>query len=170
MLASRVDPILCHLIDTRISFMGFDLLLLMFPKKIWNFGLAYNSFTLPSLYLGQGRWKSISLHLSFYYLLQKIADYNIFWTLELQPAFSILFESENGRLQAEMYVWFSCRAIKLSKKRSWSFWIKFTATTWLLLPGGTSILYCQLTLHTWSLHLLARETVFLKMETFPCIT
>ena len=25
----------------------------MFPKKIWDFGLAYNSATLPSLYLGQ---------------------------------------------------------------------------------------------------------------------
>ena len=33
--------------------MGFDLLLLMFPKKIWDFGLAYNSFTLLSLYLGK---------------------------------------------------------------------------------------------------------------------
>ena len=30
--------------------------LLMFPKKIWAFGLAYNSVTLPSLYLGQARW------------------------------------------------------------------------------------------------------------------
>ena len=30
--------------------------LLMFPKKIWDFGLAYNSVTLPSLYLGQARW------------------------------------------------------------------------------------------------------------------
>ena len=37
MLASRVDPILCHLLDTQISFMGFDLLLLMFPKKIQDF-------------------------------------------------------------------------------------------------------------------------------------
>ena len=74
MLASRVDPILCHLLDTRISFMGFDLLLLMLSKKLWDFfvfGLAYNSFNLPSLYMGQARWKSISLHSSFYYLLQK---------------------------------------------------------------------------------------------------
>ena len=28
----------------------------MFPKKIWDFGLAYNSVTLPSFYLGQARW------------------------------------------------------------------------------------------------------------------
>ena len=28
----------------------------MFPKKIWDFGLAYNSVTLLSLYLGQARW------------------------------------------------------------------------------------------------------------------
>ena len=30
--------------------------LLIFPKKIWNFGLANNNVTLPSSYLGQARW------------------------------------------------------------------------------------------------------------------
>ena len=90
--------------------MGFDLLLLMFPKQIWDFGLAYYSFTLPSLYLGQARWKSISLHSFFITYCIK-------------------------RLQVEMYVWFSSRAIKLSTKSKLEFFlIKLTATTWLLSP------------------------------------
>ena len=75
MLASRVDPILCHLLNSRIPFLRFDLLLLMFPKKIKDFGFAYSSFTLPSLYLGQARWKSISLHTYFSFSLQKNSDY-----------------------------------------------------------------------------------------------
>ena len=95
--------------------------LLMFPKKIWDFGLAYNSVTLPSLYLGQARW-----------LLN-------FLDSVVKASFFLFRSSQNERLPAEMYVWFSCKAIKFCpQKLSWSFLIKikFTATTWLLPPRG----------------------------------
>ena len=75
--------------------------LLMFPKKIWNFGLAYNSVTLPSFIPGPGRWL-----LNFLDSVVK-ASFFLF--------FIFLFcSSQNERLPAEMYVWFSCKAIKLS--------------------------------------------------------
>ena len=94
--------------------------LLMFPKKIWDFGLAYNSVTLPSLYLGQARWL---LH---------------FLNSVVKAFFFLFCSSQNERIPAEMYVWFSCKAIKLSTKTKLAFFlkIKFTATTWLLPPKG----------------------------------
>ena len=75
--------------------------LLMFPKKIWDFGLAYNSVTLPSFYLGQARWL-----LNF---LDSVVKASFFLLL-------LFCSSQNERLPAEMYVWFSCKAIKLSAK------------------------------------------------------
>ena len=99
MLASRVDPILCHLLDTQISF----ICTLMFPMKIWDFGLAYNSVTLPSLCLGQARWL-----LNFLDSVVKVS-------------FFLFCPSQNERLPAEMYVWFSCKAIKLSTKTKLEF-------------------------------------------------
>ena len=75
----------------------------MFPKKIWDFGLAYNSVTLPSLYLGQARW------------LLNILDSVV------KAIFFLFCSSQNERLPAEMYVWFSCKAIKLSTKTTLEF-------------------------------------------------
>ena len=116
MLASRVDPILCHLLDTCTQII--IIYLLMFPKKIWHFGLAYNSVTLPSLYLGQARW------------LLNFLD-------SVVKAIFLFCSSQNERLPAEMYVWFPCKAIKLSTKTKLEFFlIIFTATTWLLPPRG----------------------------------
>ena len=40
----------CHLLDSQMTFMDFDFFfLLLFPVKIWGFGSAYKSFTLPTL-------------------------------------------------------------------------------------------------------------------------
>ena len=86
--------------------------LLMFPKKIWDFGLAYNSVTLPSLYLGQARW-----------LLN-------FLDSVVKASFFLFCLSQNERLPAEMYVWFSCKAIKLSTKTTLEF---FKSNSQLLL-------------------------------------
>ena len=97
---------------------------IMFPKKMWDFGLAYNSVTLLSLYLGQARW-----------LL-------IFLDSVVKVFFFFFCSSQNERLPAEMYVWFSCKAIKLPTKTKLEFFffffflIKFTATTWLFPPRG----------------------------------
>ena len=120
--------------------MGFDLVLLMFPKKIWDFGLACNSFTFPSLYLGQARRKSISLHPSFYYSLQKNFRLLNFLDSAVKASFLYSVHLKTKGYRPEMYVWFSCRAIKLSTKTKLEFFlIKLTATTWLLPPGGTPL-------------------------------
>ena len=87
----------------------------MFPTKIWDFGLAYNSVTLPSFYLGQARWL-----LNFLDLIVKAS-------LLLLLLFC---SSQNERLPAEMYVWFSCKAIKLSTKTKLEF---FKSNSQLLL-------------------------------------
>ena len=93
----------------------------MFPKKIWDFGLAYNSVTLPSLYLGQARW-----------LLNCLDSV-------VKASFFLSCSSQNERLLAEMYVWFSCKAIKLSTKTKLEF---FKSNSQLLLgyspQGGYS--------------------------------
>ena len=95
--------------------------LLMFPKKIGDFGLAYNSVTLPSLYLGQAGW-----------LLN-------FLDSVVKASFFLSCSSQNERLPAEMYVWFSCKAIKLSTKTKLEF---FKSNSQLLLgyspQGGYS--------------------------------
>ena len=83
MLASRVDPLPFARYPNIIY-------LLMFPKKIWDFGLAYNSVTLPSLYLGQARWLLI--------FLDSVVKASFF--------FFLFCSSQNERLLAEMYVWF----------------------------------------------------------------
>ena len=84
----------------------------MFPKKIWDFGLAYNSVTLLSLYLGQARW-----------LLN-------FLDSVVKASFFLFCSSQNERLPVEMYVWFSCEAIKLSTKTKLEF---FKSNSQLLL-------------------------------------
>ena len=57
--------------------------------------------------------------------------------VEASFLFLLFCSSQNERLPAEMYVWFSCKAIKLSTKTKLEFFlIKFTATTWLLPPKG----------------------------------
>ena len=84
--------------------------LLMFPKKIWNFGLAYNSVTLPSFSIpGPGGWL-----LNFLDSVVKASFFFFFF-------FFLFCSSQNERLLAEMYVWFSCKAIKLSTKTKLEF-------------------------------------------------